>query len=76
MNNGTLSLRINAITKALKQPRIMNAKVACGPVRFFVQSDAHMVPLFSGQPRRAGDWKFETAPVEALCGWFGSNFIV
>ena len=34
-------------------------------------------PSISGQPRRAGDPKFETDTVEALrcAGWFGSSFI-
>jgi hypothetical protein len=44
------------------------------------KSPATMLMLFrpsiSGQPRRAGDLKFETEPVEALrcSGWFGSFF--
>ena len=45
------------------------------------KSVANMLILFrpsiSGQPRRAGDSKFETDPVEALrcSGWLGSVFI-
>ncbi|MGC4072034.1 MAG: hypothetical protein QM760_05870 [Nibricoccus sp.] len=49
------------------------------PGKYFVPiTHGFFCPTISGQPRRAGDWKFETDPFEALrcSGWFGSFFML